>query len=827
MRSKSTFKVLAAFTALAFLIGCGGGGGSTHSSTPSTPSSPGSSVTLQSITVSPSAPAVTVGQSQQLTATALYSDSTSNDVTSSVTWSSSDNAVATVAVGMVSTKAQGSATISAAMGNVKGTANVIAKASAAQMTALGVAPASATLAVGATMNFTATQTLSDLTSQNLTASVGWTSSDPTVASIDNNGALTALKVGVTTITATSGSFTATSVVTVNNVSLQSIYLLPGSGSIAAGESQQFSAYGVYSDNSQQDLTNLAAWTSSNTSVATVQSGLAQSVASGTSNISATFNGMSAQGTLQVTSANLSSITISPYMPTIPAGGAQQLTATGIFSDGTSQDLTSGVAWGSDNSAVATISNSGVASGISAGSANVSACVGNVCDSTSMTVVSATLQSISVTPSVASIASGSTQQFTAIATFSDGSTQDITISASWSSSVPGSAPVNASGVVTGSAVASNVTITATSGPVSGTATLNVTSATIDSIVITPAVLTVGVNATVQFTATGIFSDGSSQDITNVVVWTSSNSTVATVNNLGVVTTSSKGSAQISGTYAGVTGSTTLTVDTATLVSISINHSATSSAAPTTNPFVMGKHTREQFYAWGNYSDGTARRLIGASWSSSKPSFASANGNGIVRSKNKTGNVTVRANFAGMQGTLAVNVTNATLSSIAIAPASATIANGTQQQYTLLGTYSDGSTQDLTLQGYWQTSSYTVATINKGLATGIAAGTVSIKASFQGMNASSASLTVTNASVQSLAISPANASVALGVTQQFTATATFSDGTQQDVSSVAQWTSSAPAVAIVGKTGLAISSGSGSTNIGATFRSASNTAVLTVN
>src|SRR6185369_17061151 len=247
MRSKSTFKVLAAFTALAFLIGCGGGGGSTHSSTPSTPSSPGSSVTLQSITVSPSAPAVTVGQSQQLTATALYSDSTSNDVTSSVTWSSSDNAVATVAVGMVSTKAQGSATISAAMGNVKGTANVIAKASAAQMTALGVAPASATLAVGATMNFTATQTLSDLTSQNLTASVGWTSSDPTVASIDNNGALTALKVGVTTITATSGSFTATSVVTVNNVSLQSIYLLLGSGSIAAGESQQFSAYGVYSD----------------------------------------------------------------------------------------------------------------------------------------------------------------------------------------------------------------------------------------------------------------------------------------------------------------------------------------------------------------------------------------------------------------------------------------------------------------------------------------------------------------------------------------------------------------------------------------------------
>jgi hypothetical protein len=609
--------------------------------------------------------------------------------------------------------------------------------------------------------------------------------------------------------------------------LQSLYLLPGSGSIAAGESQQFAAYGIYSDNSQQDLTAVVAWSSSNTSVATVQSGLAQSHVSGSSTISASYNGLTANGTLQVTSANLSSITISPYLPTVAAGGFQQFTATGIFSDGTSQDLTNGVAWGSDNSAVATISNSGIASGLTAGTANISACVGNTCDSTSITIVPATLQSISVLPGTSSIASGSTQQFTAIATYSDGSTLDITSAAQWTSSVPGSAPVSGSGLVTASAAASNVTITATSGSVSGFATLNVTSATLNSIIVTPAMQTVGLSATVQFTATGLFSDNSSQDITNEVVWTSSNPAVATTSNTGVVTTSTKGSTEISATYAGITGSTTLTVDTATLVSISINHSATSSADPATNPFVMGKHTREQFFAWGHYSDNSVRRILGASWSSSKPSFASANGNGIVRSKNKTGNVTLRASFAGLQGTLAVNVTNASLSSVAIAPASASIAKGTQQMYTLLGTYSDGSTQDLTLQAYWQTSSYTVATINKGLATGVAPGTVNINASFQGMSASPASLVVTNATAQSLAISPANASVTLGSTQQFTATATFSDGTQQDVSSVAQWSSSAPAVSIVGKTGLAVTSGVGSTNIGATFQSASNLAALTVN
>ena len=825
MSTKTRFALAAIVMVLTALTGCGGGSKGL-SSNPSTP--PPTTVALSSITVSPSAPSVLVGSGQQLTATALYSDSTSKDVTAQVSWSTSDASVATVNnSGMALTKAQGSATITATMNSKSGSAKLTAKSSTATMTGLGLSPASATLAVGATMNFTATESLSDLSSLDITSSVGWSSSDPTVASIDSNGVLTALKVGVTTITATSASFTATSAVTVTNVALQSLYLLPGSGSVAAGESQQFSAYGIYSDNSQQDLTAVVVWSSSNTNVATVQAGLAQSHVSGSSTISATYNGLTANGTLQVTSANLSSITISPYLPTVAAGGFQQFTATGIFSDGTSQDLTNGVAWGSDNSAVATISNFGIASGLAAGSANISACVASTCDSTSVTVVPATLQSIAVLPGTASIASGSTQQFTAIATYSDGSTLDITSAAQWTSSVPGSAPVSGSGLVTASAAASNVTITATSGSVSGSATLNVTSATLNSMVVTPAMQTVGLSATVQFTATGLFSDNSSQDITSQVVWTSSNSAVATTSNTGVVTTSTKGSTEISATYAGVTGSTTLTVDTATLVSISINHSATSPADPATNPFVMGKHTREQFYAWGHYSDNTVRRIIGASWSSSKPSFASANGNGIVRSKNKTGNVTLRASFAGLQGTLALNVTNASLSSVAIAPASASIAKGTQQMYTMLGTYSDGSTQDLTLQAYWQTSSYSVATINKGLATGVAPGTVTIKASFQGMSASPASLVVTNATAVSLAVSPASISVTLGTTQQFTATATFSDGTQQDVSSVAQWSSSAPAVSIVSKTGLAVTSGVGSTNIGATFQSASNLAVLAVN
>ncbi len=809
----------AAFTA------CGGGSGT---SVPSNSSTASNTPTLQSITVSPSEPALLVGQSQQLSATALYSDGSNKDVTTNVAWSSSDPTVASVnATGMVQANTQGSVTVSALMSGIKGTAKVSSQSSAASLAGLRVMPAAASVGLGTTVNFVATGTMNDRSTQDVTDSVNWSSSDPTIANIDASGQMTAIKTGVTTITAISGSFTATSVVTVTAATLQSIYLVPGNGSVAAGESQQFAAYGIYSDNSQQDLTTLVSWSSSSTSVATIQAGLARTLKSGSIIISASFDGLNARASLQGTSATLSSITISPYLPNIPVGGFQQFTATGTFSDGSSQDLTNGVAWGSDNSAVASISSSGIASGVAAGAATLSACVGSVCDSTSVTIVPATVVSVQLFPGTASVAAGTTQQFSAIATFSDGSTEDVTSDASWTSSVPGSAPVNGTGLVTTSAVASNVTITATTGSLSGSATLNVTSATLTALSITPAIQTVGLNTTVQYTATGIFSDGSSEDLTNLVVWTSSNASVAAISNTGLATTLGIGSSQVSATYAGVTGSTGLNVVTVDLVSITINHSATSGNALTNSPFLMGKHTREQFYAWGNYSDGSSHRLYNATWSSNKPSFASVPSSGIVRSKQKTGNVTITASFAAVFGTLAINITNGSLSSLAITPATASLAPGTQQQYVLTGTYSDGSTQDLTLQAYWQTSSYSVATISKGVATGESAGTVNITAGFQGITATPVNLTVTSATVQSVSVAPVNPAVQLGLTQQFAATATFSDGTQQDVSGIAQWTSSNPAVAIVSETGLAVSANQGTTNIRAMFKSASNATVLIVN
>ena len=105
-----------------------------------------------------------------------------------------------------------------------------------------------------------------------------------------------------------------------------------------------------------------------------------------------------------------------------------------------------------------------------------------------------------------------------------------------------------------------TITATSGSISGSTTLTVTSATLSSISVTPANPSIAAGSTQQFAATGTYSDGTSQNITTQVTWSSSNTSVATVNSSGLATSGAVGTATITATATSgsISGSTTLTV-----------------------------------------------------------------------------------------------------------------------------------------------------------------------------------------------------------------------------------------------------------------------------
>src|SRR5205823_5570919 len=119
----------------------------------------------------------------------------------------------------------------------------------------------------------------------------------------------------------------------------------------------------------------------------------------------------------------------------------------------------------------------------------------------------------------------------------------------------------------------------------------------------------------------------------------------------------------------------------------------------------------------------------------------------------------------------------LVSIAVTPASPSIARGLTQPFTATGTYTDSSQANLTSQRTWASSNPTVATINAaGLASGLAVGTTTITARLGGVVSPNDTLTVNPAALVSIAVSPTNPSIAKGLTQPFTATGTYTDGSQ---------------------------------------------------
>ncbi len=172
--------------------------------------------------------------------------------------------------------------------------------------------------------------------------------------------------------------------------------------------------------------------------------------------------------------------------------------------------------------------------------------------------------------------------------------------------------------------------------------------------------------------------------------------------------------------------------------------------------------------------------------------------------RTGTLTIADN--AVTSPQVVNLTGSgtadSLQSIAIAPASSTIAKGLTQQFTATGTYASGKTANITTTSTW-TSSGAAATVGSatGLATGAAQGSATITATASGITGSS-TLTVGPPTLVSLAVTPASVSLGLNAQEQYTATGTYTDQSTQNLASTATWASGSPSlVKITSPGGLA--------------------------
>ena len=152
-------------------------------------------------------------------------------------------------------------------------------------------------------------------------------------------------------------------------------------------------------------------------------------------------------------------------------------------------------------------------------------------------------------------------------------------------------------------------------------------------------------------------------------------------------------------------------------------------------------------------------------------------------------------------------------------------GSTAQYTATVTFGDSSTKDVSGTATWVSFNPSVATVSPtGVVTAVAPGTSVLEATYQGA-AGATNLTVTNGNTVSNVAVAGNVP-ALGSTSPFTATATFSDGSTQDVTSKATWVSFTPSVATVSSSGVVTAVAGGTAVLKATYQGSSGTFTLTV-
>jgi uncharacterized protein YjdB len=352
-------------------------------------------------------------------------------------------------------------------------------------------------------------------------------------------------------------------------------------------------------------------------------------------------------------ATLAQFFVTPQTATIQQDATQDFAAVGLTAAGDTASIA--VSWSVSGGAIDTSSDHGrhyghykgtacggytVTATSSPGGKKAVASVTVVCSST------VPVASVVVTPTAASIPVGGTVQLTATPLDSAG-TALAGRAVTWASGNTTVASVSGSGVVTATA-AGSATITATSEGKSGAATISVQALTVPvaTVTVNPVSAALLVGQTVQLTATPRDSAGNAL-AGRALTWASGNTTVASVSSSGLVTARAAGSATITATSEGKSGTSSLTVTAVPVASVTVSPASAS----------VGVGSTAQLTATPKDSAGNPLSGRTVSWTSSNGGVATVTATGLVTGVS-TGSATITATSGGKSGTAAITVSSTT-------------------------------------------------------------------------------------------------------------------------------------------------------------------------
>lgn len=766
------------------------------------------------LTIVPGMAEITLGDSVQLEATLLAPTGSVRGLNAQ--WSTSDETIAPITEdGIVVSLQPGDVTFTAVVNGLTATAQ--ARVIQNVPTSISVTPANSGLNPGESVQLTAW--VRDSRGKLIrNANVRWSSSASEVAAVTMDGLVIARQKGAAFITATIDNRKASASVNVFAVPAAGVTITAPSNTVPVGGRMQAVATARDADGNILTARQVA-WSSSNPSVAQVASdGTISGLTIGNTTINAIIDGQIGTLPISVVGSAPASIAIVPASATISLGKTAQLIAE-VRDQGGNVLPGQPISWSSGNSAIATVSSNGLVTGVGAGTANITATSGSFSTTASVTVISAAVSSVAVSPSAAQLQIGGTQQLSAVVTSNGNVVPNAAVS--WSSSNPAVISVSSAGLATGVSPGS-ATVTATSSGASGSASLTVSApapAQVATVTVTFNSQSIAVGQSTQATATA--RDANGNVLTGrTVVWSSDDLILASVSATGLVTAIAAGSPLIVAKVDGVPGWATLTVTAPAplpVYSVQLTLNPTSITAGQTSASTVTLRD-----SLGTVLTG---RTIG--WSSSKPNVASVGLGGVVTGI-AAGAATITATSAGKSGNAGLTVAGSTtIPSVATVTVTAAATNLTPGQTTQATAVAKDSAGNV-LGGQtiaWATSNAAAATVSaNGLVSAVAAGSTTIIATAGGKTGSMV-INVAAPATASVVVSAPSSSVAVGQTMQ--ASAVVKDASGNAIpGALVFWSSSNASVAAVSLTGVITGVSVGTANITASNSGKSGSVAVTV-